>query len=97
VVKQPAGADAKDGTMHKSLTVLTPEQLARLGGGILGYVREINLADAKALLGEGMSIPPKSRLFALYNADGSPVSISGSREGAIGSAFDHELVPTSVH
>ena len=83
--------------MDKTVTVLTPEQLARLGGGVLGYVREIDVSDAKALLGEGMALPPKAKLFALYNADGSPVSISGTREAALGSAFEHELTPASVH
>jgi hypothetical protein len=83
--------------MEKTATVLTPEQLAKLGGGILGYVREIDAKAAKAMLGEATSLPPKAKLFALYNADGSPVSISGTREAALGSAFEHELTPASVH
>ncbi len=83
--------------MEKLLTQLSREELARLGGGVLGYVREIAVHDAKALLGPEMAIPPQARLFALYNADGTPVSISGTREAALGSAFEHELVPASVH
>jgi hypothetical protein len=75
----------------------TTEELARLGGGVLAYVREIDADDAKKMLGEGMVIPAKAKLFALYNADGTPISISGSREAALGSAFEHELVPASVH
>jgi hypothetical protein len=77
--------------------VLSTEELARLGGGVLAYVREIDADDAKKMLGEGMVIPPKARLFALYNADGTPISISGSREAALGSAFEHELEAASVH
>ena len=83
--------------MEKTLTTLTPEQLASLGGGVLAYVREIEAKDAKVLLGEGMVLPPKAKLFCLYNADGTPVSISGTREAALGSAFEHELTPASVH
>jgi hypothetical protein len=83
--------------MEKAQVPLSAEQLARLGGGVLGYVKEIAIKDAKALLGNGMSIPPKAKLFALYNADGTPVSISGTREAAIGSAFEHELTPASLH
>jgi hypothetical protein len=82
--------------MEKTIA-LTPEQLAQLGGGVLGYVREIAVKDAKALLGSGVPVPPQARLFALYNADGTPVSISGTREAALGSAFEHELTPASVH
>jgi hypothetical protein len=83
--------------MDKTVTALTAAQLAKLGGGVLGYVREIDVTAAKALLGQEAVIPPQARLFALYNADGSPVSISGTREAALGSAFEHELTPASVH
>ena len=83
--------------MEKVITSLTPEQLARLGGGVLGYVREIGVTDAKALLGSDLPLPAKATLFALYNADGTPISISGTREAALGSAFEHELTPASVH
>lgn len=76
---------------------LSTQQLQVLGGGVLGYVREIAAQDAKAMLGQGMMIPPQAKLYCLYNADGTPVSISGSREAAIGSAFEHDLMPASVH
>jgi hypothetical protein len=83
--------------MEKLSTALTTEQLARLGGGVLGYVREIQAKDAKAMLGEATIIPAQAKLFCLYNADGTPVSISGTREAALGSAFEHELTAASVH
>ena len=83
--------------MEKTVTALTTAQLAKLGGGVLAYVREIDVAAAKALLGDATQLPPKATLFALYNADGSPISISGTREAALGSAFEHELTPASVH
>lgn len=73
------------------------EDLARLGGGALSYIREIEGNEAKRLMGPGVAVDPAARLFCLYNADGTPVSISGTREGAIGSAFEHELMPMSVH
>lgn len=83
--------------MNELATPLTPEELGRLGGGVVGYVREINPADARQLLGESLALPAKAKLFCLYNADGTPVSISGSREAALGSAMEHDLVPSSVH
>ncbi len=83
--------------MNHFLNQLTPEQLAGLGGGVLGYVREIAAQDAKALLGDDIKVPGTARLFCLYNADGTPISISGSREAAIGSAFEHDLTPASVN
>jgi hypothetical protein len=76
---------------------LSTQELQILGGGVLAYVREIAAKDAKSMLGEGMVIPPQAKLYCLYNADGTPISISGSREAAIGSAFEHDLMPASVH
>ena len=76
---------------------LSSQDLAMLGEGALGYIREIELQEARRLLGSQASVAPNSKLFCLYNADGTPVSISGSREAALGSAFEHELMAISVH
>ncbi len=80
----------------KALT-LSADDLGRLGGGHWAYIREIDRDDAIRLIGEGAQIAPASKLFCLYDAAGQPVSISGSREDALGSAFEHELMPMSVH
>jgi hypothetical protein len=76
---------------------LTPQDLALLGEGDLGYIKEIEVQEAKRLLGDQAGVVPNSRLYCLYNADGTPVSISGSKEAALGSAFEHELMAMSVH
>lgn len=81
----------------KKSTDLTAQDLALLGEGALGYIREIEINEAKRLLGTEASVSPESKLFCLYNADGTPVSISGSKEAALGSAFEHELMAMSVH
>lgn len=83
--------------MDKTFAKLDDAALAALGGGVIGYVREIEGADAVKLLGERINVAPKAKLYCLYNADGSPISISGSREAAITSAMEHELEPASVH
>lgn len=81
----------------KKSVELTPQDLATLGEGALGYIREIEVQEAQRLLGNQASVAPDSKLFCLYNADGTPVSISGSKEAALGSAFEHELMAMSVH
>jgi hypothetical protein len=81
----------------KKTVELTPQDLALLGEGDLGYIREIEVQEAQRLLGDQANVVPNSRLYCLYNADGTPVSISGSREAALGSAFEHELMAMSVH
>jgi hypothetical protein len=81
-----------------SLEKFSVQDLAHLGGGIVGYVREIEGKDALKLLGDQhVQVPPNARLFCLYNADGTPISVSGSREAALGDAFSHDLIPASVH
>jgi hypothetical protein len=88
--------DLKKLDLKKSVD-LTPQDLALLGEGDLGYIREIEVNEARRLLGGQASVASDSKLFCLYNADGTPVSISGSKEAALGSAFEHELMAMSVH
>jgi hypothetical protein len=83
--------------MEKHDPRMTPEDFAHLGGGVLGYVREIEGKEAVKLLGDRIHVPPEAKLFCLYNADGTPISISGSHEAAVSSAQEHELVAASVH
>jgi hypothetical protein len=83
-------------TNKKKLEVTAP-QLAGLGAGSLGYIREIDSNHAEKLLGPRISVPNGIRLFCLYGADGTPVSISGSWEAAFANALEHELTPVSVH
>lgn len=72
-------------------------EFAQLGGGAVAYVKEIDTDDAIKLVGTRMNVPQGARLFALYGADGTPVSISGTREAAVANAVQHELMPMSVH
>lgn len=81
----------------EKFTGLSPAELAQLGGGALAYIREIEGSEAIRLIGGNTAVAPDARLYCLYAADGTPVSISGTREAAIGSAFEHELMPMSVH
>jgi hypothetical protein len=76
---------------------VSAQELAILGDGALGYIREIGATDAVKLLGPKVNVPDGAKLFCLYGADGTPVSISGTREAALANAMEHELLPMSVH
>lgn len=80
-----------------ALAKITAEELAALGGGVFAYVRKIAGAEASAMLGGSMNIPPDAELYCLYNANGAPISISQDYGSALGSAIEHELTPASVH
>ncbi len=76
---------------------MTREQLAALGSGEVAYVRSIGSEQVKGMLGPAASVPEEAEFYCLYLADGTPVSISGSREAAVASAVAHELIPMAVH
>lgn len=77
---------------------IATEDLAVLGNGNLGYIREIEPGHAAKLLGPQISnVPEDIRLYCLYGADGTPMSISGSVEAAFAAAREHELTPVTVH
>ena len=71
--------------------------LAALGNGALGYIREIQPGHAAKLLGPQIDVPGDIRLYCLYGADGTPMSISASFEAAFAAAREHELTPVTVH
>jgi hypothetical protein len=81
---------------EKKLTIAT-EDLAMLGNGALGYIREIEPGHAAKLLGPQINVPGDIRLYCLYGADGTPMSISASFESAFAAAREHELTPVTVH
>ena len=76
---------------------VSAQDLAILGGGTLRYIKEIGATDAIKLLGPKINVPDDAKLFCLYAADGTPMSISGTREAAIANAMEHELLTVSVH
>ncbi len=82
---------------NKSHTPVSPEQLQAIGAGFLAYVKPMDAQDAAKLLGQEVQVAPGAHLYGLFNANGAPISISQSIEGAMGSAFEHELVPSMVH
>ncbi|MGF7158924.1 hypothetical protein FHS85_000534 [Rhodoligotrophos appendicifer] len=77
--------------------LMSATEFALLGGGKVGYVREIANEKAAELIGPMSPLPDDVRLFALYAADGTPVAIAGSHEAAVANAFEHDLQPMSVH
>jgi hypothetical protein len=76
---------------------IATDELAMLGNGALGYIREIEPDSAAKLLGPQINVPGDIRLFCLYGADGTPMSISASFEAAFAAARQHELTPVTVH
>ena len=82
---------------NQSRRAISRSDLAELGDGHVAYIREIDPEKASALLGSQVELPSGAKLFCLYMADGTPFAISASFEAAMANAFEHDLLPMSVH
>mgnify|MGYP003572298136 FL=1 len=71
--------------------------LASLGLGEVAYVRKVSLGDVERMTGQRVDADPRKPMYCLYMADGTPMSVSDSREAAVANAFEHDLAAISVH
>ena len=83
--------------MEQKLNVsVSPEQLQAIGNGFLAYVKPIGRDDAARMLGQSVEAGPEGKLFVLFNANGTPISIAQTFELAVDSATEHEVVAARV-
>jgi hypothetical protein len=83
------------GSTHGS--EITPQALAQMGGGKIAYVRAIRSDELNRLFPQAPTLQPGLDLFALLGADGTPIIVTDDRNTAIANAWEHDLVPVSVH
>jgi hypothetical protein len=77
--------------------MLTDEQLARLGGGYVAYVKTMRSEDVVKLFPQAPPLAPGMQIFALLAADGSPILLTDSRDAAIANALENSLQMVSLH
>jgi hypothetical protein len=56
-----------------------------------------SLERARSLFPGAPSLQPGMRLWALLNADGTPIVLTDSRAAAVANAEEHDLQTVSVH
>ncbi|WP_034492908.1 BQ00720 family protein [Afifella pfennigii] len=71
--------------------------LAQLGGGEIAYVRPVRSDDVPNLFPSAPALAPGLELWALLNADGTPILLTDSRAAALANARENDLEPLSVH
>ena len=76
---------------------LSPEQFAHLGDGMIAYVRPMRSEDICRYYPDAPAVAPGLTVFALIGANGTPIAIADSPEGALGSAREHDLRTVSLH
>lgn len=76
---------------------ISKDALSALGTGTLAYVREVHSAELQNMFPDLPPLDSNASLWALLNADGTPIVLADNREAAIANAFEHELQMVSVH
>jgi hypothetical protein len=77
--------------------VVPPEVLAGIGAGRITYVKAMSSDEATSLFPQAPPLAPGLKLFALLGADGTPILLTDSREAAVASALQNDLVTVAVH
>jgi hypothetical protein len=83
--------------MNKDLTALSPSGLAGLGDGKIAYVKPMTSDDVQRLFPEAPVLEPGLQLFALVGANGFPIVLTDTMEGALANAWEKQLVTMSIH
>lgn len=89
--------DADKTSVERKAPPLTPEQFANLGDGSIAYVKAMRSEDVNRLYPQAPRIQPGLTVFALIGADGAPILLADSQEGAIGNARENDLEMVSLH
>ena len=71
--------------------------LAQLGQGKIAYLRPILSDDVMRLFPEAPSLEPGLNLWALVNADGTPIMLTDSQDIAVANAKEHSLSTVRVN
>ncbi len=76
---------------------ISAENLAALGSGMIAYVKPIRSEDVAGLFPQAPAMAPGLQLFALHNADGTPIMVTDSQEAAVANAWTNQLQTVSLH
>lgn len=90
----PAKPVAGKPTAHP---VISAAELARLGGGQIAYIRELSPEEAERLYPMVQGLPKGAPVFALQNADGTPIALTDTRRAALEHAQGDSLAVVTVH
>jgi hypothetical protein len=92
--------NSRNATRRKKSVPVPPmsmNDLAKLGGGKVAYIRTMTHDEAKEMFPAVDGLPQGIDLFSLHAADGTPLVLTDSRQAAIGHAMGDELEIASIH
>jgi hypothetical protein len=71
--------------------------LARLGDGVLAYIRTMSSEEAKERFPSVNNLPGGLTLYALHAADGTPIALTDTRQAAMSHAMGDDLEIATLH
>ncbi|GAB4529211.1 MAG: DUF1150 domain-containing protein [Roseibium sp.] len=90
--KNPFWADTND-----PAEFMTVDELTELGTGDIAYIKPIKARELREMFPDVPPLHDNMTLYALLNADGTPILLADSREAAVANAFEADLEMASVH
>ncbi|MAZ83561.1 MAG: hypothetical protein CML31_12900 [Rhizobiales bacterium] len=76
---------------------VTPTELAALGEGEVGYIREMTSDEVNARFPSAPQLDPGMQLWALFGADGTPILLTDDKSSTFYRAAEDELKTVSIH
>mgnify|MGYP001828126469 CR=1 FL=1 len=73
------------------------EIFEQLGEGDIAYVRPLRSDEIAELCPGAAELTPGVELWALLNADGTPIMLTDSRSAAVAKAEENDIQTLSVH
>jgi hypothetical protein len=77
--------------------IMTADELTELGTGDIAYIKPIKARDLREMFPDVPPLHDNMTLYALLNADGTPILLADSREAAVANAFEADLEMASLH
>lgn len=84
-------------TEQEDRFVITKDELAHIGEGVVAYLREFDSTDLKEKFPGMPEVEPGTRLWAVFAADGRPIMLADAHSSAMAGAMQNDLTPVSVH
>jgi hypothetical protein len=76
---------------------MSVDELTELGTGDIAYIKPIKARELKEMFPDVPPLHDNMTLYALLNADGTPILLADSREAAVANAFEADLQMASLH
>ncbi len=77
--------------------IVSEIDLARLGDGVVAYIRTMSSEEAKERFPSVNNLPGGLTLYALHAADGTPIALTDTRQAAMSHAMGDDLEIATLH